>query len=660
MKIAIVGGGAAGLLAACRLSDAGADVTLFERGERPGRKLSITGKGRCNLTNACDVQEVLAAVPTGSKFLFSAMRFFPPEAVMSYFEDDLGVPLKTERGNRVFPVSDKASDIVKALTERIRKNGVRVLHEKVTAIRAENGAVSGLSAGPKDYAFDRVLLCTGGKSYPTTGSDGTGYRLAEALGHTATPLRPSLVPLICRERDCAEMQGLSLKNVGLAVFDLKTGKKIYEDFGEMLFTHFGLSGPIVLSASAHMREMEKGRYTVAVDLKPALDEQTLDRRLVSDFLKYKNRDFANALDDLLPQKMIPVVVARSGIAARKKVNEITKEERRRLGALLKKLTFTVEGFRPIDEAIVTSGGIDLKEVEPGTMQSKLLRGLYFAGEILDVDAYTGGFNLQIAFSTAALAASAILKSESKKENADNAPKRDQNQIYDNIGRQDMKRMNIAIDGPSGAGKSSLAKGLAKHYGIVYVDTGALYRTVGLFAQRKGIPVDKADKVCAFLPELSVSLRYENGEQKMYLFDEDVTGLIRTPEISMYASAVSALPEVRKFLLETQKEIARKTSVVMDGRDIGTVILPDAEVKIFLVAGEPDRARRRYEELTAKGQKVTLEEVEKDMIERDRNDREREAAPAIPAKDAVLLDNSKLTIEETVQAAIAIIEEKLSK
>ena len=406
-KIAIVGAGAAGLMACCRLADAGYTVTLFEKNDRPGKKLAITGKGRCNLTNAADRQDFFDSIPRNAKFLYSAYGCFSNFDTMRYFEEDLALPLKTERGNRVFPVSDRALDVVNALRAHV-EGKVKVVRARVSALYAEDGAVKGLRAGGKDYSFDRVLIATGGCSYPATGSTGDGYRLAESLGHTVIPPRPSLVPLETEGSVCRALQGLSLKNTALTVIDKTNGKTVYTDFGELLFTHFGLSGPTVLSASAHIRDMARGRYEISLDLKPALDLQTLDKRLLSDFEKYKNRDFANALGDLLPAKMIPVIVSLSGVEAHKKVNAVTKAERLGLAGLLKDLRFTVRGFRPIEEAIVTSGGISVREIDPSSMESRLVKGLYFAGEVIDVDAYTGGFNLQIAFSTAALAARSII------------------------------------------------------------------------------------------------------------------------------------------------------------------------------------------------------------------------------------------------------------
>ncbi len=402
-RVAVVGGGAAGMMAAAVAARNGAAVTLFERNEgRLGRKLRITGKGRCNLTNACTTEEFMEAVPRNARFLYAALAHFGPEDTMAHFER-LGVPLKVERGRRVFPVSDKAADVVAALAADLRQNGVQTVYRRVTGLCTEDGRVTGVRCGEEIHTFDAVILCTGGMSYPLTGSDGDGYRFARTAGHTVTPLTPSLVPIVADDRVCAQLQGLSLKNVALRIVATGSGKTVYEDFGEMMFTHFGLTGPMVLSASAHIRDIAPGKYTAQIDLKPALDAKQLDTRLLADFAKYANRDFLNALGDLLPQKLIPAAFSRSGIDPRKKVNLITREERIAFGGLLKSFSIPLRCFRPIEEAIITAGGVTLKEIDPGTMKSKLTEGLYFAGELLDLDAYTGGYNLQIAFSTAVLA-----------------------------------------------------------------------------------------------------------------------------------------------------------------------------------------------------------------------------------------------------------------
>ena len=400
--VAVIGGGAAGLMAAYSAARYGAKVTLFERNDRCGRKLAITGKGRCNVTNDCSVEELLQNVPTNPRFLYSALGRFDTSDTKAFFEER-GVALKVERGRRVFPVSDRAEDIVRALVGACKENGVNICYERVTSLRIENGELLGLNTEKNSYDADAVIICTGGKSYPRTGSDGDGYALARSAGHTVTPLLPSLVPICSESKLCPALQGLSLKNVSLSVARKQDGKEVYSDFGEMMFTHFGLTGPMILSASAHIPDISEGKYEARINLKPALDEKTLDARIISDFSKYSNKDFLNALGDLLPQKLIPVIVSLSGIDARKKVNSITKEERRALCEVIRCLRIPLSRFRPINEAIITKGGVSVKEISPKTMESKLCRGLYFAGEVIDVDAYTGGYNLQIAFSTAVLA-----------------------------------------------------------------------------------------------------------------------------------------------------------------------------------------------------------------------------------------------------------------
>ena len=401
-RVVVVGGGAAGLMAAIHAARMGAPVTVLERNDRCARKLGITGKGRCNVTNHCTREEFFANVTGDARFLYSAWDRFDSAATEAFFEE-LGVPLKVERGNRVFPVSDKARDVVDALVRGARREGVEIHHATVDGLEIEDGRVVAVRAGAKRFPAAAVILATGGASYPLTGSTGDGYRFAEQAGHTVIPPVPSLVPLVEDGRFCASVQGLSLRNVRLSAKDLKTGKCVFSEFGEMLFTHFGLTGPLVLSASAHLCPMEQGRYELYIDLKPALDEKTLDARLLSDFAKYTNRDLLNALGDLLPQKLIAPIVERSGIDPRKKVNAITREERARFLSLLKALPVRIRGTRPIAEAIITKGGVKLAEVQPRTMASRKTAGLYFAGELLDLDAYTGGFNLQIAFSTAVVA-----------------------------------------------------------------------------------------------------------------------------------------------------------------------------------------------------------------------------------------------------------------
>jgi predicted Rossmann fold flavoprotein len=412
MKIAVIGGGPAGMCAAGKAASMGAEVTLFEKNKLLGLKLGITGKGRCNVTNNCTPDDFIKNMTKNGKFMFSAINSFSSQDTMELFEE-LGVPLKTERGNRVFPVSDKARDIVLALKKYVLDNGAKIVTEKVTALvpaGTEERRIAEVVTERGRYSFDAVIVCTGGVSYPTTGSDGDGMRFAEALGHKITPPTPSLIGLTSGERCCAEMQGLALKNVGVSVFDTVKVKKIYDDFGEMLFTHFGVSGPMVLSSSAHMRPMEKDRYEIHIDLKPALDEETLDKRIVSDLGKYKNKELANALCDLLPASMIKPVIEKAGLDEAKKAHSVTQKERRALLETLKCFKVKISGTRPIAEAIVTSGGVAVSEISPATMQSKKWENLYFAGEVIDVDAYTGGFNLQIAYSTGMKAAeSAVYK-----------------------------------------------------------------------------------------------------------------------------------------------------------------------------------------------------------------------------------------------------------
>ena len=403
LHVIVVGGGASGLIAAGFAAESGAEVTLIERNERPARKVMITGKGRCNLTNDCDLTVLIAHVPQNGRFLYSAFRAFSPRDMMALIEAQ-GVPLKVERGNRVFPVSDKAVDVVDALTAFARERGVRFMHDRVTELLLDDGACRGVRGeSGTDYAADAVIVCTGGLSYPSTGSTGDGYALARQAGHTIVPPRGSLVPLVSDDAVCVQAQGLSLKNCALTVTDVSAGKTVYTDFGEMLFAHFGVSGPMVLSASAHMRGTEADRYRLSIDLKPALSPEELDRRLVRDLQQYSNLDVQNALSHLLPRSLIASVLTRAGLTGSTKCHSVTREQRAALLTVVKGLTVSIRGPRPVEEAIVTSGGVSVKEIEPATMRSKLCRGLSFAGEVLDVDAYTGGFNLQIAFSTGAAA-----------------------------------------------------------------------------------------------------------------------------------------------------------------------------------------------------------------------------------------------------------------
>lgn len=402
-KVVIIGAGPAGMTAAYSAAQRGLDVILVEKNERVGRKLLITGKGRCNITNNCEIEELIANVNTNEKFLYSAFYTFTNDDVMQMFEE-LGVSLKTERGNRVFPESDRAIDVVDAMARLINKKNIKLINKKtVKNINQKNGKVESvvLSDG-KEIKADAVIIATGGASYSRTGSTGDGYKLAEKLGHKITPLKPSLIGLEICEDFYKKLNGLSLKNVSIKVYGNKN-KKIYDDFGEMEFTDYGIDGPIIKSASCIMRDLSKENYKIVLDLKPALDYEKLDKRIQRDFKKYINKKFENSLVDLLPSKMIPIVIELSGIDKKTPVNSITKEERKNLVNVIKNIEMNVKRYRPMEEAIVTSGGVKTSEINSSTMESKIVEGLYFAGEVIDVDAYTGGFNLQIAFSTGYLA-----------------------------------------------------------------------------------------------------------------------------------------------------------------------------------------------------------------------------------------------------------------
>ncbi len=398
----VIGGGPAGMFAAICAAQQGSRVLLLERNGRLGKKLLITGKGRCNVTNNCSASEVLQNVPRNGRFLYSVMQACPPERVISFFEDN-GCPLKTERGNRVFPLSDRSSSILDCLHQQLRQKGVHIQTGRVCSlITGSDGTVTGVKTETEEYVCKWVILATGGLSYPATGSTGDGYQIAGGLGHTVTEREGSLVPLETLGQDCQEMQGLSLRNVGVKLLDGK-GKVLYKDFGELLFTHFGVSGPTVLSASAHL----KGENCkIHIDLKPALDEGKLEARLLRDLQTYCNRTMENALTDLLPRSMIPVILRKAQIPADMQANSLRKEQRRVLLSLLKAFPVQIKGKRPVEEAIITSGGVKTSEVDPKTMESKIVPGLYFAGEILDCDGYTGGFNLQIAWATAYAAGNA--------------------------------------------------------------------------------------------------------------------------------------------------------------------------------------------------------------------------------------------------------------
>ncbi|MEE1124456.1 MAG: NAD(P)/FAD-dependent oxidoreductase [Acutalibacteraceae bacterium] len=402
-KIIVIGAGAAGLFCAGHCAMYGADVTIIEKNQRVGRKIMITGKGRCNVTNNCDSNTFIANVPTNGKFLYSAINSFGTDDVISFFESR-GLPLKTERGNRVFPISDKAVDVVDSLHDFVKEYNCKIVNADVKSLIIEDNKIKGVrTTNNKELYCDKVIVATGGKSYPLTGSTGDGYIFARQAGHTIVPPKPSLVPIVSPDSLCKRLQGLALKNIALTVASKNDKSVLYSDFGEMLFTHFGLSGPVVLSSSAHLTNKRLEDYYISIDLKPALTEKQLDARVLRDFEMFINKDIQNSLNKLLPAKIIPVVIEKAEIPFDTKCNSITKEQRHRLVDVIKNFTVNISSFRPIEEAIITSGGVSTKEINPKTMESKLCNGLYFAGEVIDVDAYTGGFNLQIAFSTGYLA-----------------------------------------------------------------------------------------------------------------------------------------------------------------------------------------------------------------------------------------------------------------
>lgn len=412
MRTVVVGGGPAGMIAAKVCADNGDDVVLLEKNEMLGKKILITGKGRCNITSSLDMDEFIKNTPGNGRFLYSAFDNFTNMDIINLLKQE-GVSVKEERGNRIFPVSDSAEEVRSALTRLVKKAKVSVkLNSRVIEIKVdEETRVKSVVLENGEIAADKVILATGGNSYPLTGSNGEGYEIARKLGHTITDIRGSLVPLVANKSICGRLQGLSLRNVRVDVIDSENDKKIYEDFGEMLFTHFGVSGPVILSGSSHLlryknvdKKIKNGKIILKIDLKPALSFEQLDARVLRDFDEFKNKQFKNALDKLLPKKMIDVIIEMSKINSEKKINEVTKEERHNLVKLLKNFEVTIQGFRPVDEAIITAGGISTKEINPKTMESKIVSGLFFAGEIIDVDAYTGGFNLQIAYSTGYTAA----------------------------------------------------------------------------------------------------------------------------------------------------------------------------------------------------------------------------------------------------------------
>ncbi|MCI5605754.1 MAG: NAD(P)/FAD-dependent oxidoreductase [Clostridia bacterium] len=397
--VIVIGAGAAGLIACGTAAKTADKVILIERNDIIGKKLLITGKGRCNITNSAEIEDIIASYPHNGKFMYSALYTFTNDDIVNLLES-MGVKTKVERGGRIFPVSDKSRDVVNALKKYALRENTKLVFAKVNKLIIENGKIKGVNTTKGDYFGDSVIVCTGGKSYPKTGSTGDGYMFAKQAGHTVVEPKPSLVPIVTAEKWTAELMGLSLRNISLTAYNSKN-KKVFSDFGEMLFTHFGISGPVVLSMSVHLKEQEK--YRIEIDLKPALNEEQLDDRILRDFEKYNKKHLINSLDDLLPKALIPVIINLSGIEQHRQTGTITREERMKLAALLKHLPLTFKGFRPIDEAIVTSGGVKVSEINPSTMESKKVSGLYFAGEVIDIDGYTGGYNLQAAWSTGYLA-----------------------------------------------------------------------------------------------------------------------------------------------------------------------------------------------------------------------------------------------------------------
>lgn len=631
-KVAIIGGGVAGLLAAVTAADHGAKVLLFEKMDKVGLKMGITGKGRCNLTNNAPIMDFIAMTPGNGRFLFSAYKRFNNMDLLSLFHT-WGLETKVERGGRIFPASDDAQEVRHLFMRLLHEKQVDVhLSEPVFHIQTKKGCAAGVVTGKGTYEADAVILATGGKSYPRTGSTGDGYRLAGELGHTVTKIRPALIPLVCAEPYCRELQGLSLKNVTLAL--VAGGRRKSEAFGEMIFTHFGISGPIVLTQSDVVTLWLSQGYQVTgyIDLKPALTEEVLDQRILRDLQKFRLKQMGNALSELLPRRLIDAVMKLADIPAEIPAAALKKAQRIHLRQTIKKLPLTITKARPIEEAIVTAGGISTKEVNSSTMESKIVRGLYLAGEVLDVHAFTGGYNLQAAFSMGRMAALSAAGDKTQ-----------------------MRKLAIAIDGPAGAGKSSVAKILAANMGYAYLDTGAMYRAVTYEVLRRELTEEK--DIVALAAGMDMTVKPEADAMHVVVNGHDVTDYIRTPEVSARVSAVSALAGVRAAMVGIQRRQAAKGGIVLDGRDIGTTVLPHADVKIFLTASVHTRALRRFKEMTEKNPGMTLEEVEKDIRKRDWQDSHREVSPLKQAEDAVLLDNSRLTLEETAKAIMEICEKK---
>ena len=652
-EVIIIGGGAAGLMCGVTLAENGIKTTIVEKNEKLGKKIYITGKGRCNMTNLCERQEFFKSVTSNPKFLYSSVNAFDAAQTVEFFENH-GLRTKTERGNRVFPESEHASDVTKTLEKAFKRAGGQVvLNTVVTDIVSENGCFSGVKLNDGTcLRADACVIATGGLSYESTGSTGDGYVFAARLGHKVTDTFPSLVGLKTIETFVNELEGLSLKNVGLSAW--VNGKKKYDEQGEMLFTRNGISGPLVLTVSSLLAKNIAGndKVTVKIDMKPALDEEALDRRVLKDFAESVNKDIKNVLGGLLPSSLIPVILTLSGIGAERKVNGINAKERERLVRLIKGIPLEIKCSGGFNEAVITQGGVSVKEINPKTMESKLCSGIYFAGEVMDVDALTGGYNLQIAWSTAHAAAMSIIErseNDAENEKALNEYKKQENRMN--------KVISIAIDGPSGAGKSTIAKKVSEKAGAVYVDTGAMYRAMALYFLRNGVSAEDEATISSLCDKIDIELKIIDGVLHVFLNGEDVSGLIRNDEVGAMASKTSVYADVRTKLVDLQRKMAEKQSVVMDGRDIGSVVLPNAKVKIYLTASVEERARRRYLEYEAAGQNPDMDTIRKEIEERDYRDMHRDISPLVCAEDAVVVDSSDMSIDEVCERIFRIINER---
>ena len=655
-NILVIGGGAAGMMAAIAAASAGGQVTLFEKNEKLGKKLYITGKGRCNVTNACDPEEFFSNIVRNPRFMYSSFQLLPNDLLMTLLES-YGVSLKTERGNRVFPVSDHSSDVIRALSDELRRQNVRVcLNYEVKGLLLDEQnkrCIGVIGRDGKKHFFDHVIVATGGLSYPSTGSTGDGLRFAEKAGLKVQDCLPSLVPFEVKEPVCKTLSGISLKNVAVRL--TQDTKEIYSGFGEMLFTHFGVSGPLILSASAVATEaLAHGQNLVLhIDLKPALTEKQLNDKMVRLLTEGGSKSVKNALASVLPTRLLQAVLEACSLDPEKRSGTVSKQERNEFINKLKDYTLTVTSTRGYPEAVITRGGVDVKEVSPTTMKAKSVEGLSFAGEVLDVDALTGGFNLQIAWSTgyaAGLYAAASEEKEDGKKTKEKGTK-----------RKEKKKMNIqiAIDGPAGAGKSTIAKKLAEKLNILYVDTGAMYRAVALYLLENDVDVDDEAAVTENCRRAKLDLKQEADGQHVFLNGRDVNAFIRTPKISDATSRSSAYAGVRAYVVASQQEIANNISLIMDGRDIGTVVLPNATLKIYLTADPEVRAKRRYDEMIARGDSADYETILQEIKERDYRDMHREVTPLRQAEDAVCVDTSCMSIDEVVETIYGLCLERMN-